>query len=41
MGRKLFLERIRTEGVHKLNYYSIDRAGNAEDVRSQTIKVDT
>ena len=31
---------ISTEGTHELNYYSIDRAGNVEEVRSLTIKVD-
>jgi len=31
---------LNTDGIHKLYYYSTDKGGNEEDVRSCTIKID-
>jgi hypothetical protein len=31
---------ISSEGIHKLYFYSVDNAGNAEDIKNVSIKID-
>lgn len=32
---------VTGEGIHEIKYYSIDHAGNAEEARAETVKIDT